>query len=96
MTGAYLAQQLANGLILGSLYALIAVGFTMIYGIVRLINFAHGDVLMVGAFGAFALLVALELPFWATMVAVLALGALLPSAARPRSTASSPRSGCRS
>jgi branched-chain amino acid transport system permease protein len=77
MTGAYLAQQLANGLILGSLYALIAVGFTMIYGIVRLINFAHGDVLMVGAFGAFALLVALELPFWATMVAVLALGALL-------------------
>ena len=77
MTGAYLAQQLANGLVLGALYALIAVGFTMIYGIVRLINFAHGDVLMVGAFGAFALLVVLELPLWAAMVAVVALGALL-------------------
>jgi branched-chain amino acid transport system permease protein len=77
MTGAYLLQQLANGLVLGSLYALIAVGFTMIYGIVRLINFAHGDVLMVGAFGAFALLTVLELPLWATLVAVLALGALL-------------------
>jgi branched-chain amino acid transport system permease protein len=77
MTGAYLLQQLANGLVLGSLYALIAVGFTMIYGIVRLINFAHGDVLMVGAFGAFGLLVLLELPLWAALVAVLALGALL-------------------
>jgi branched-chain amino acid transport system permease protein len=77
MTGAYLAQQLVNGLVLGSLYALIAVGFTMIYGIVRLINFAHGDVLMVGAFGAFALLAVLELPLWVAIVAVLALGALL-------------------
>jgi branched-chain amino acid transport system permease protein len=77
MTAAYLLQQLANGLVLGSLYALIAVGFTMIYGIVRLINFAHGDVLMVGAFGAFGLLVLLELPLWAALVAVLALGALL-------------------
>ena len=77
MTGAYLAQQLVNGLVLGSLYALIAVGFTMIYGIVRLINFAHGDVLMVGAFGAFALLTVLELPLWSAIVAVLALGALI-------------------
>ena len=50
MSGAYLAQQLINGLTLGSMYALIAIGFSMIYGIVRLINFAHGDIVMVGAF----------------------------------------------
>ncbi|HET7476820.1 MAG TPA: branched-chain amino acid ABC transporter permease [Dermatophilaceae bacterium] len=47
-------QQLANGLSLGSLYALIAVGYTVVYGIVQLINFAHGEVFMIGAFGALA------------------------------------------
>jgi branched-chain amino acid transport system permease protein len=46
------AQQLINGLTLGSLYALIAVGYTVVYGIVQLINFAHGEVFMIGAFGA--------------------------------------------
>lgn len=46
-------QQLLNGLTLGSLYALIAVGYTVVYGIVQLINFAHGEVFMIGAFGAF-------------------------------------------
>ena len=45
-------QQLINGLTLGSLYALIAVGYTVVYGIVQLINFAHGEVFMIGAFGA--------------------------------------------
>ena len=43
-------QQVINGLQLGFMYALIALGYTMVYGIVRLINFAHGDVFMVGAF----------------------------------------------
>src|SRR5271166_5186899 len=43
-------QQLVNGLSLGSIYALIALGYTMVYGILRLINFAHGDVYMVGAY----------------------------------------------
>lgn len=47
-----LAQQLVNGLTLGSLYALIAVGYTVVYGIIQLINFAHGEIFMVGAFGA--------------------------------------------
>lgn len=42
-------QQLINGLVLGSMYALVALGYTMVYGIVNLINFAHGEVLMVGA-----------------------------------------------
>lgn len=47
-------QQLVNGLTNGALYALIAVGYTVVYGIVQLINFAHGEVFMIGAFGAFA------------------------------------------
>jgi branched-chain amino acid transport system permease protein len=45
-----LLQQLVNGLSLGSIYALIALGYTMVYGVLRLINFAHGDVYMVGAY----------------------------------------------
>jgi branched-chain amino acid transport system permease protein len=48
-------QQLANGIAWGSIYALIALGYTMVYGILRLINFAHGDVYMVGAFAAYYL-----------------------------------------
>ncbi|NPV26796.1 MAG: branched-chain amino acid ABC transporter permease [Firmicutes bacterium] len=48
-------QQLVNGISLGSIYALIALGYTMVYGIIKLINFAHGDVMMVGAYvGLFA------------------------------------------
>src|SRR5512132_3748132 len=43
-------QQLVNGLALGSIYALIALGYTMVYGVLRFINFAHSDVFMVGAF----------------------------------------------
>ncbi len=46
-------QQLINGLALGSVYALIALGYSMVYGIIRLINFAHGDIIMVGAYAAF-------------------------------------------
>lgn len=46
-------QQVVNGLSLGSMYALIAIGYTMVYGVLRLINFAHGDIMMVGAFFAF-------------------------------------------
>ncbi|NGN64706.1 branched-chain amino acid ABC transporter permease [Streptomyces sp. A7024] len=47
-----LPQQLANGLLLGALYGLIAIGYTMVYGIVQLINFAHGEIFMIGGFGA--------------------------------------------
>ncbi|MBV8814921.1 MAG: hypothetical protein JO271_10550, partial [Verrucomicrobia bacterium] len=47
-------QQLLNGLSLGSIYALIALGYTMVYGVLRFINFAHGDVYMLGAYGGFA------------------------------------------
>lgn len=51
-----LAQQLINGLVLGSMYALIALGYTMVYGVLNLINFAHGDVLMIGAMVGWTLL----------------------------------------
>ena len=50
---ALIIQQLLNGISLGSIYALIALGYTMVYGIVKLINFAHGDVLMVGAYAGY-------------------------------------------
>ena len=46
----YFLQQVVNGLTLGSIYGLIAIGYTMVYGIIGMINFAHGDVFMVGAF----------------------------------------------
>ena len=46
-------QQLVNGLSVGSIYALIALGYTMVYGIINLINFAHGDIYMLGAYCAF-------------------------------------------
>jgi branched-chain amino acid transport system permease protein len=48
------AQQLVNGVVLGALYGLIALGYTMVYGIIQLINFAHGEVFMIGAFGGLA------------------------------------------
>jgi branched-chain amino acid transport system permease protein len=71
----YLFQQLVNGLALGSLYALVAIGFSMIYGIVRLINFAHGDLVMIGAFSTLVM-VAGGVPWPVIVVIVLAVGAL--------------------
>ena len=44
----YFAQQLINGIVLGSIYGLIAIGYTMVYGIIGMINFAHGDIFMIG------------------------------------------------
>lgn len=55
-----LFQQLINGLTLGSIYALIALGYTMVYGIVKLINFAHGDIMMMGAYAGYFVLMALS------------------------------------
>lgn len=55
-TGSMFLQQLINGLSLGSIYALIALGYTMVYGIVMLINFAHGDVMMMGAYAGYFVL----------------------------------------
>ena len=60
-------QQIINGLVLGSMYALVALGYTMVYGIINLINFAHGEVLMVGALSSWTVVSALEatgMPGW--------------------------------
>ncbi|EIT84756.1 ABC transporter integral membrane protein [Fictibacillus macauensis ZFHKF-1] len=61
-------QQLVNGISVGSIYALIALGYTMVYGIVKLINFAHGDVFMVGSFVGFYSITVLHLPFVAALL----------------------------
>jgi branched-chain amino acid transport system permease protein len=69
-------QQLINGLSLGALYALIAVGYTVVYGIVQLINFAHGEIFMVGAFGAYATWMVMGQP--SQLSVGMALGVVLP------------------
>ncbi len=74
-----LLQQIINGLVLGSMYALVALGYTMVYGIISLINFAHGEVLMVGAITSWAIITTVQpampgIPGW-----LLLLGALLVS-----------------
>lgn len=68
-------QQIINGLSLGAIYALIALGYTMVYGVLRLINFAHGDVYMLGAFAGYFLANALQLDanpsvLWAIVVTI--------------------------
>ena len=57
-------QQLINGLTIGGIYALIALGYTMVYGILQIVNFAHGDIFMVGAFLGLYLTRAMEMPFF--------------------------------
>lgn len=74
-------NQLINGLHVGSIYALVALGYTMVYGIVKLINFAHGDIIMVGAYSTLVLIAMVGLPFWLaailSMVFCAALGVLI-------------------
>ena len=80
-------QQLVNGLILGSFYALVALGYSMVYGIIKLLNFAHGDIYMVGAFLCFTIFgffsvitsgpLAVILAIFAAMVFCAALGFLV-------------------
>jgi branched-chain amino acid transport system permease protein len=89
-------QQLLNGLFLGSIYALIALGYTMVYGVLKLINFAHGEVFMVGALLGYAVFTVLrDMPALALVVALLVamvgcalLGVVIERAAyRPLRTA---------
>lgn len=63
-----LEQQLINGLTLGLIYALIAVGYTMVYGVIQLINFAHGEIYMLGAFFCVTFITAAGLPFYAAIL----------------------------
>ncbi len=73
----YFLQQGLNALQLGSIYALIALGYTMVYGILTMINFAHGDLFMVGAFVCFIAAVVLKLPFVPTLLISMAAVAML-------------------
>ena len=66
----YFVQQLVNGLTLGSIYGLIAIGYTMVYGIIGMINFAHGDIFMIGAFVALIVYLILVAMFYAVPVAI--------------------------
>lgn len=78
-------QQLVNGLALGSVYALIAIGYTMVYGIIKLINFAHGDIYMVGAFFGYLVALYLKLSFvpslLISMIGCAVLGVLIEKVA---------------
>lgn len=70
-------QQLINGLSLGSIYALIALGYTMVYGIIKLINFAHGDIYMVGAFVGYTVINSLHLSFFPALILSMVFCAVL-------------------
>ena len=75
----YFAQQLINGIVLGSIYGLIAIGYTMVYGIVGMINFAHGDIFMIGGFIAlisFLILVSFGLTFVPVILLIVLLVAM--------------------
>ena len=80
-----LLQQIINGLILGSMYALIALGYTMVYGIINLINFAHGDVLMIGALTSWAIIVNMReampaTPGWIILAIALVISCVVAAA----------------
>lgn len=79
--GFVIGQATANGLVIGLLYLLMAVGFTLVFGVMRMVNFAHGEFYMLGAFAAWVCTTRLQLPFLAAVVlaaaAALVLGALI-------------------
>ncbi len=77
MDYSFALQQVVFGLTLGCLYSLLAIGYTMVYGVLRLINFAHGDLLMVSAYIAFFGVVSFHLPWFISFVMAIALTGLL-------------------
>lgn len=70
-------QQIINGLSLGSIYALIALGYTMVYGIIKLINFAHGEIYMIGAFVGYASITLLDVGIFPALLIAMVVSALL-------------------
>ena len=70
-------QHLISGISLGSVYAIIALGYTMVYGIAKMLNFAHGDVIMVGAYISFCCTAYLALPTWLSVVLAMAFCTVL-------------------
>jgi branched-chain amino acid transport system permease protein len=75
-----LDQQLANGIFAGSIYALFAVGYTLVFGVLDILNLAHAAVFMIGAFVALELVVGWQLPLWAALALATLGGALLGAA----------------
>ena len=73
----YFIQQAINAVQLGSIYALIALGYSMVYGVLTMINFAHGDLFMVGAFACLLLASFVPLPFVVVLVVVMLATGLL-------------------
>lgn len=61
-------QQVFNGLMVGSMYSLVAIGYTLVFGLLNLLNFAHGDIFMFGGFIALFLLMSLKLPIWVAFI----------------------------
>ena len=72
-----LGQQLVNALSLGSVYALFALGFTLVFGVLGVINLSHGAVFMLGAYAALQVVTRLGLPLWAALIAAFVVSALL-------------------
>lgn len=72
-----LIQQLINGISLGSIYALIALGYTMVYGIIRLINFAHGDIYMLGAYVGYFATTVLKMSFLPALLLAMVVAAVI-------------------
>ena len=70
-------QYLINGISIGSVYAIIALGYTMVYGIAKMLNFAHGDIIMVGAYISFCVTNYLGLPAWVSVLAAMAVCTVL-------------------
>lgn len=70
-------QQVINGLMLGSVYALLALGYTMVYGIIKLINFAHGDIYMLGAYFGYFFIKVLHLNFFIALILSMAVSAVI-------------------
>src|SRR4030042_1857569 len=68
MTTQYLLQLFISGLVIGSIYAAVALGFTIIYKATRVVNFAQGEFLMVGAYVCYAFVVQMHVPFWAALL----------------------------
>ena len=77
MTLEIFMQNIANGITLGSLYALLAIGYTMVYGILRLINFAHGEIFMVSTYFAFYGIAIFALPWQVSFVLTIILTAVM-------------------
>jgi branched-chain amino acid transport system permease protein len=77
LTPEYLTQQIFNGIVFGAMYALLALGMTVIYGILRLIHFAHGALITVGSFCFYLFFMVFGLPFPAAIALIIAVGALM-------------------